>query len=107
MVAQIAPIVDLAVLCQSRHPRSVTTSHLSKAFEGVGIAVAETSTVAEGFNVAMAKATQEDLVLATGSLFVVGEGLEHWYNMAPEYYPELDHFNREFAGGGSLEANSR
>ena len=107
MVAQLAPIVDLAVLCQSRHPRSVPTSRLSEAFGSVGIPVAEASTVAEGFNVAMAKATREDLVLATGSLFIVGEGLEHWYNMAPEYYPELDPFNRELAGGGSLEANSR
>lgn len=107
MVAQLAPVVDLAVLCQSRHPRSVPTSRLREAFGAVGTPVAEASTVAEGFSTAMAQATHEDLVLATGSLFVVGEGLEHWYNMAPEYYPELDPFNRTLAGGGSFEANSR
>jgi dihydrofolate synthase/folylpolyglutamate synthase len=107
MVAQLAPVVDLAVLCQSRHPRSVPTSRLREVFGAAGIRITEASTVAEGFNVAMTQATRQDLVLATGSLFVVGEGLEHWYNMAPEYYPELDPFNRTLAGGSSFEVDSR
>ena len=107
MAAQLAPVADMAVLCQSRHPRSVPTPRLREVFEAAGIPVVEASTVAEGFRTAMVQAAREDLVLATGSLFVVGEGLEHWYNMAPEYYPELDPFNRAFAGGGSPEANSR
>ena len=53
--------------------------------------------VTDAFELALGVATAEDLVLVTGSLFVVAEALEYWDGLEPERYPE-------FEAAGSAEA---
>ena len=90
MVAELAPIAQRAVVCASRHPKTVPPSRLQEAFRRAGVAAEVAPGVSGALSTALAQAEPHDLVLVTGSLFVVAEALETWYGIPAERYPELE-----------------
>ena len=90
MVAELAPAVQEAVVCASRHPRAVPSSRLSEAFGAAGVPARAAPDVSSALAAAAAQAGAGDIILVTGSLFIVAEALEAWYGIPPERYPELE-----------------
>ena len=55
-----------------------------------GVEGVEAAGVGAALHAAEAQAGAADLVLVTGSLFVVAEALEAWFSIPGEHYPEFD-----------------
>lgn len=92
----LAPRVFLA---RSRHPRSTPVERLKEVFTSYGLEAVPCRSVLEALQQALGEARENDLVLATGSLFVAGEAREALLGIAPEVYPELERVPvRPFAG---------
>jgi len=62
----------LVVTCPPPSPRAQPARELAGAAQALGCRAVETSSVEEALSVALAEATDDDLVLVTGSLYVVG-----------------------------------
>jgi dihydrofolate synthase/folylpolyglutamate synthase len=88
MVAELMPLAHRVVVCASRHPRAVPPDQLRLAFDQAGLTVEMADQVPDALE--LAQAGGDDLVLVTGSLFVVAEALEAWFGIVPERYPELE-----------------
>ena len=89
MAAELAPLADHVVGCESRHPRSMPPANATEAFAREGVRTTVSRGVGDALETALANAGADDLVLVTGSLFVVAEALEYWWSIEPERYPEL------------------
>ena len=77
---------------RSRHPRSLSANDTAAAFRAAGMPanrVAAASDVAAGIARALDIADADDLILATGSLFVAAEAREAVLDITPETYPDL------------------
>ncbi|MCH8745965.1 MAG: bifunctional folylpolyglutamate synthase/dihydrofolate synthase, partial [Chloroflexi bacterium] len=68
----------------SRHPRSLSLPDVAERFAQQGISVVKTATTAEALSMALDAAGDDDLVLATGSLFVAAEVREAVLGIEPE-----------------------
>ena len=90
MVAELAGTASSAVVCASRHPRAVSPGRVAGAFRRAGIQAVEAPDVGAALQAAKSQAGRADLVLVTGSLFVVAEALEAWFSIPGEHYPEFD-----------------
>ena len=90
MAAELAGVAASAVVCASRHPRAVSPKRVAGAFRRAGIEAVEAPDVGSALGAAQAQAGPADLVLVTGSLFVVAEALEAWFSIPGEHYPEFD-----------------
>jgi dihydrofolate synthase/folylpolyglutamate synthase len=75
MAGLLKPLVDYVIVTGSKHPRALKASQLKDKF-GQGIELEASETVVEAYRRAKEMAAAEDLILVTGSLFVVGEVLE-------------------------------
>lgn len=84
--AQAKPLVFAT---RSRHPRSLSPAAVASHFGNEGIKAVESAAVADAVGQALASAAPGDLVLATGSLFVVAEAREAMLGIEPEIYPDL------------------
>ena len=78
------------IVTRSRHPRASETQALSEAFLAHQIEALELEGVDRAIEMALELADPEDLVLATGSLFVAAEAREAIKGIEPELYPELE-----------------
>jgi dihydrofolate synthase/folylpolyglutamate synthase len=76
VAAELAPLFSQVIVTRSRHPRALDAEKLSAYFSGYDCEVRKTASVAEAMNKATALAQENDLICATGSLFIVGEALE-------------------------------
>ena len=76
MAKELYPFFDRVIVTRSRHPRAMATPPLEAEFKRYNLEVETVETVADAFKRAKEVATEEDLICATGSLFVVGEVLE-------------------------------
>jgi dihydrofolate synthase/folylpolyglutamate synthase len=65
--------VRLVVACPAPSPRTVPAAEVVAAARSLGVEAVETPGVAEAIDAAVADASETDLVLVTGSLYVVGE----------------------------------
>jgi len=74
--AQLCPISDEVIFTASKLPRAAGTDELAATLGDICRKHATAPTTAEALNVALARAGEEDLVLVTGSLYVVGEAME-------------------------------
>ena len=63
---------------------------MAEAFGRQGVRATVGRRVEDALETALAGAGARDLVLVTGSLFVVAEALEYWWGIEPERYPELE-----------------
>lgn len=92
MVELLAHRAHRVIATRSRHPRSMRPAEIAEQFAArsmppgrVGITERTADAVAE----AVATAKDDDLVLVTGSLFVVAEAREAVLGIEPETYPDL------------------
>ena len=99
MIDALSGLATSVVACASRHPRAVAPAEAAAAFERAGIPARTAPDLPTALSMAQAECGTGDLVLVTGSLFVVAEALETWFGIAPEIYPELDP-EQAYASGG-------
>ena len=66
------PAVRLVVACPAPSPRSVDAVDVAAAARALGVTAIEAPGVSEALDAAVAESTDRDLVLVTGSLYVVG-----------------------------------
>jgi dihydrofolate synthase/folylpolyglutamate synthase len=83
MFDALLPLAATVTLTRSHHERSVPLDRLTEAIAVRGVATATVPEVREAIGHALAQADPGDLVIVTGSLFVVGEALE-------AYGPEME-----------------
>jgi dihydrofolate synthase/folylpolyglutamate synthase len=75
---------------RSRHPRSVSEDTISDLFQRRGLKhVQAVGDVKSAEAIAMQEAKSNDLILATGSLFIAAELRESILGIEPEIYPDL------------------
>ena len=86
IVEEFAKGADLIIATKSRHPRAVSSLHLSRLFTQMGARVVATQSVDEAVKYAFSEAKARDLIVATGSLFVAAEARETILNISPETY---------------------
>lgn len=77
MVKELRSLADRVIITSSTHPRAASISVLAEAFQDSGVTVAESSSIPEALSRALSEAKETDIVLVTGSLFVVAEALEY------------------------------
>lgn len=63
---------SLVVACPASSPRSLPAADVAAAARSLGVEAVEAASVAEALDVALASAGEDDRVLVTGSLYVVG-----------------------------------
>ena len=77
IVAELASLPATFIVTRSRHPRAVAPDKLIDEFSKWGITPKTTADVASAIALATGEATPEDLICATGSLFIVSEVMEY------------------------------
>jgi dihydrofolate synthase/folylpolyglutamate synthase len=90
IVDELAPIADGVIATQSRHPRAASPAAVAGEFSriGAGMGMDTADSVAQAIVMAQERAGKRDLILATGSLFLVGEVIEYVRGLRPELYPQ-------------------
>ena len=91
MVRRLAEARPLVFATGSRHPRSLAPRVVAARFQALGTAAVEVPTPEQALTEALEVAGPEDLVLATGSLFLAAEVRETMLGIEPELYPDLLH----------------
>jgi dihydrofolate synthase/folylpolyglutamate synthase len=76
MLDALLPAAATVTLTRSHHERSVPLDQLGEAFAARGVVAGIVPEVREAIGHALAQTEPGDLVIVTGSLFVVGEALE-------------------------------
>jgi len=76
MFDALLPIASAVTLTRSHHERSVPLPNLAETLAARGVETLIEPEVRDAVTRALAEATPDDLILVTGSLFVVGEVLE-------------------------------
>lgn len=90
MVELLAGAQPAVIATRSRHPRSLPPGEIAALFHSHGLReTAEGDTVVAALDWARGIAGPEDLILATGSLFVAAEVREAVLGIEPELYPDL------------------
>ena len=73
VVSELAPVFDRVIVTRSAHPRAMEPARLKAEFRKYGVEARSTESVPEALSLVVKMAGPEDLVCATGSLFVVAE----------------------------------
>ena len=90
MVEALAPHADMAIATRSRHPRSLPPASLAELLRNSRVEeVRQSEDVFGALELARNEAGDNDLILATGSLFVAAEARETVLGIEPELYPDL------------------
>jgi dihydrofolate synthase/folylpolyglutamate synthase len=76
MLDALLPVVSTVTLARSHHERSASLDALTQTLAERGVTAVTVPEVREAVDRALAQAAPDDLVIVTGSLFVVGEVLE-------------------------------
>ena len=90
VVTELAALKPRVIVTQSRHPKAVEPADFAAALRRDNVPVAAvTGDVASALETAYRIAGPESLIVATGSLFVAAEVIEHVQGIEPELYPDL------------------
>jgi dihydrofolate synthase / folylpolyglutamate synthase len=90
VIQELAPLNPKIIVTESRHPKSLTDLELSEALGASKIPVSVvTSNTHEALAHAKILAGKNDLILATGSLFIAAEIVEIEHGIEPELYPDI------------------
>ncbi|MHB1296866.1 MAG: bifunctional folylpolyglutamate synthase/dihydrofolate synthase [Anaerolineae bacterium] len=81
LVAQFVPLAHKLYVTQAHHPKATPAAELEAAVRHLGGAAELAPSVAKGLAVAVEDAGPDDVVLVTGSLFVVAEARTAWAAM--------------------------
>jgi dihydrofolate synthase/folylpolyglutamate synthase len=76
IVGELYSLFDKVIVTRSRHPRAAKQEAIVALLKKYGITPEVTSNVTEAVKLARSLAGKDDLIVAAGSLFVVGEMLE-------------------------------
>lgn len=77
MAQELEPLSNHIIITSSSHPRAASVSSLAEKFNSLGIKAVAVGNVIEALSKALALAKKTDLVLITGSLFVVAEAMDY------------------------------
>ncbi len=90
VVSELAALCPRVVVTRSRHPKAVEPDEFAAAIQrDNGTIAGVTRDVASSLDTAYGMAGPETLIVATGSLFVAAEVIEHVRGIEPELYPDL------------------
>ena len=78
MLARLLPIADRVIMTTSNHPRSATPEQLVAMAAELDREVSATHSVVEALERALDEAKPGDLIVAAGSIIVIGDLLNHW-----------------------------
>lgn len=78
MMDRLLSLADEVVVTTSNHPRSATPERLAEMALERGRPARITHSVSEGVTTALALAEPGDMIVATGSIVVIGDLLNHW-----------------------------
>ncbi|NIS79424.1 MAG: bifunctional folylpolyglutamate synthase/dihydrofolate synthase [Anaerolineales bacterium] len=78
MFTELLPRVSRLILTQAVHPRAADAEELADLAHSYGVGVEVIVPVSEALSRAMMQVDPEEVILATGSLFVAGEVLAAW-----------------------------
>ena len=81
LLALLLPAADALYVTQSHHPKAASIAELQSVASALGRQVSAASTLSEALRQTLTQARQDDLILITGSLFVVAEAEEAWAAM--------------------------
>ena len=90
LAGELAGFAERVYTVASRHPRAARADELAELVELAGGAAESVGDVGRAIELALARCGEEDVVLVTGSLFVVAEAMECRLGVAGEHYPEFD-----------------
>ena len=77
MAQELKSIADTVIVTSSSHPRAASTSTLTQEFTKLDMKVDVIESVSKALSEALAVAQKTDLILITGSLFVVAEAIDY------------------------------
>ena len=90
VVTELAVLEPRVVITKSRHPKAVEPADFASALRRDNVPVAAViGDVASALETAHGMAGPGTLIVATGSLFVAAEVIEHVQGIEPELYPDL------------------
>jgi dihydrofolate synthase/folylpolyglutamate synthase len=72
-IAELVPLFDTAIITRSQHPRAADPQSLAEEFAKYKVKVLVAEEVEKAISKALQMAKKEDLICATGSLFLVAE----------------------------------
>jgi dihydrofolate synthase/folylpolyglutamate synthase len=78
MLLELSPRVSRVILTQADHPRAERSGALAEQVRSFGRPVEVVVPVAEALRIAMQDLEEDEVVLVTGSIFVVGSALAAW-----------------------------
>lgn len=78
MLLELAPRISRLILTQADHPRAEGPEGLADLARAFGQQVEVTIPVSEAVRIATRQAGDDEVVLVTGSIFVVGSALAAW-----------------------------
>ncbi len=87
---QLARFADRVYTVASRHPRAARPSELAAHIANAGGQAESVGAIGDAIDIALSQCGDSDLVLVTGSLFVVAEALQSRLGIRGEHYPEFD-----------------
>jgi len=95
MAKELASFVSQTTITSSTHPRAAKIPVIEAKFARHGIEISITKNIAEALSQALSKAKKTDLILATGSLFVVAEAIDYISrSKTPDTEPKITGTNR-------------
>ena len=86
IVEELVPLSEAVIIARSRHPRSAQPSAIAAEFQKHRVAAKVADNVGAAVVQALDMASPEDMILATGSFFIVAEVIEKVKNLQPELY---------------------
>ena len=86
MLGELAPVSSLVIVTRSRHPRALEPALILDELERQGVKGELEESVSSAAERALAIAGPDDLICATGSLFVAAEAREHIKGIPFEIY---------------------
>lgn len=88
MFIELSPRVSKVIITQTDHPRAEQPETLAGTAESFGLESEIVTPVAAAMEHALRSSSNDHVVLATGSLFVVGSALAAWDEQRTEFVPD-------------------
>jgi dihydrofolate synthase/folylpolyglutamate synthase len=80
IISEMKHIADHVIVTASTHPRAATAAIVVQEFTKQGVSPDTAGSVSDALSQALAGSEQADLILVTGSLFVVAEAIEYFHS---------------------------
>jgi dihydrofolate synthase/folylpolyglutamate synthase len=84
MLTRLVPLADRIIMTTANHPRSAAPKQLAQMAAELGTRAAITPSVAAALDMALDEAEAGDLIMAAGSIIVIGDLLNHWDTLQSE-----------------------